>query len=148
MFGLQGIGLPEVLVCLIFGVLLAVGIFGISWIIRRGRRQKEPQPKRPQATRQTVGRAPTVSPTTRPRPASPFADAEQQVEALRRQVASGLLTEEECKAQMRDLMVEDANGNWWMVGYETGEWYRHDGTDWVRADPPIARSDERSAGGA
>jgi hypothetical protein len=63
-------------------------------------------------------------------------------------VAGGLLTEEECKAQMRDLMVEDANGNWWMVGYETGEWYRHDGTDWVRADPPIARSDERSAGGA
>jgi hypothetical protein len=61
---------------------------------------------------------------------------------LRRQVADGLLTEEECKARMRELMVEDSDGNWWMVGYETGEWYRHDGTDWIQADPPLAHSDE------
>jgi hypothetical protein len=61
---------------------------------------------------------------------------------LRRQVADGLLTEDECKARMRELMVEDSDGNWWMVGYETGEWYRHDGTDWIQANPPLAHSDE------
>jgi len=65
-----------------------------------------------------------------------FAEVEREVAKLRQQVAAGRLTEEACKARMRELMVEDADGNWWMVGYETREWYRHDGTDWVRADPP------------
>jgi hypothetical protein len=55
---------------------------------------------------------------------------------LRQDLAAGRLTEEQFKARLRELMVEDEEGNWWMVGYETGEWYRHDGTDWVRADPP------------
>ena len=69
-------------------------------------------------------------------PPSPFADVERKVEMLRRQVAQGILTDEECQAWMRDLMVEDADGSWWMVGYETGKWYRHNGTDWVQVDPP------------
>jgi hypothetical protein len=128
-------GWIEVLVILIFGVLLVVGI---SWIVRRGRERKTPQPERPQATRLAAERTPTESTATQPRLASPFADVERQVKVLRRQVTDGLLTEDECKTRMRDLMVEDAAGNWWMVGYETGEWYRHDGNDWVRADPPIA----------
>ncbi len=136
-------GLIEVFIILIFGVLL---VAGVSWIIRRGREQKTPQPEHPQATRQAAERTPTGSPTTRPRPAGPFANVERQVEVLRRQVTDGLLAEEECKARMHDLMVEDADGNWWMVGYETGEWYRHDGIDWVRADPPAARGDGRSTG--
>ena len=45
------------------------------------------------------------------------------------------VTEVECKAQMRDLMIEDADGNWWMMGYEIGEWYYHDGSGWMQADP-------------
>lgn len=65
-----------------------------------------------------------------------FAQVEQQISKLRQELETGRLTEEECKAQMRELMVEDEQGNWWMVGYETGEWYRHDGDDWGRADPP------------
>jgi hypothetical protein len=67
----------------------------------------------------------------------PFAGVARQVEELRQRVSAGRLTEDACKAKMRELMVEDANGDWWMVGYETGEWYRHDGSDWVRADPPV-----------
>jgi hypothetical protein len=65
-----------------------------------------------------------------------FAQVENEVAKLRQDVAAGRLTEEQFKAQLREMMVEDADGNWWMVGYETGEWYRHDGTDWVRADLP------------
>ena len=133
-----------IFISLIFGVLLAVGI---SWAIRRARKRKTPHPERPQPIRQAAEKTLTVSPTTRPRLAAPFADVERQVEVLRRQVAGGLLTEEDCKARMRDLMVEDSEGNWWMVGYETGEWYRHDGTGWVQAVPVVAHSDERSVGG-
>ena len=65
-----------------------------------------------------------------------FVQVEKEVVKLRQDVAAGRLAEEQFKAQLREMMVEDTDGNWWMVGYETGEWYRHDGTDWVRADPP------------
>jgi hypothetical protein len=65
-----------------------------------------------------------------------FADVEREVARLRQEQAAGRLSEEEFKGRLRELMVQDAQGTWWMVGYETGEWYRHDGNDWVRADPP------------
>jgi hypothetical protein len=65
-----------------------------------------------------------------------FSEVEQVVAKLRQDLAAGRLTEEQFKARLRELMVQDEQGNWWMVGYETGGWYRHDGTDWVRADPP------------
>ncbi len=71
-----------------------------------------------------------------------FDDVEREVAGLRQDLDAGRLNEEQFKTRLRELMVEDAGGNWWMVGYETGEWYRHDGDDWVRADPP----DKKPAG--
>ncbi len=68
-----------------------------------------------------------------------FAEVEQVVAKLRQDLAAGRLTEEQFKARLRELMVQDEQGNWWMVGYETGEWYRHDGTDWVPDHPPLAQ---------
>lgn len=65
-----------------------------------------------------------------------FAEVERMVAKLRQDLAAGRLTEEQFKAQLRGMMVEDEAGNWWMVGYETGQWYRHDGTDWVLDQPP------------
>jgi hypothetical protein len=65
-----------------------------------------------------------------------FAEVEREVAKLRQDLTAGRLTEEQFKARLREMMVEDEQGNWWMVGYETGQWYRHDGTDWVRANPP------------
>ena len=65
-----------------------------------------------------------------------FAEVERVVAKLRQDLAAGRLTEEQFKTRLREMMVQDEEGNWWMVGYETGEWYRHDGTDWVRAEPP------------
>jgi hypothetical protein len=65
-----------------------------------------------------------------------FAEVEREVAKLRQEVAAGRLTDEQFKARLRELMVQDEHGDWWMVGYESGQWHRHDGTDWVRADPP------------
>ncbi len=65
-----------------------------------------------------------------------FQEVEFQAAALRQQVAQGRISEPLCRERMRDLMVQDTHGNWWMVGYESGSWFRHDGRDWVRADPP------------
>ncbi len=65
-----------------------------------------------------------------------FAQIEAEVSRLRQDLAANRLTEEQFKARLRELMVEDEQGNWWMMGYETGQWYLHDGSGWVRADPP------------
>lgn len=65
-----------------------------------------------------------------------FQEVESQAAVLRQQVAQGLISEAHCRARMRELMLQDPHGNWWMVGYESGSWFRHDGRDWVRADPP------------
>ena len=65
-----------------------------------------------------------------------FAEVEREVTKLRQDVAAGRLAEDQFKARLREMMVEDEEGNWWMVGYETSEWYRHDGTDWVTDQPP------------
>jgi hypothetical protein len=65
-----------------------------------------------------------------------FAQVEAEVARLRGELASGELSADQFKAQLQELMVQDATGKWWMIGYETNQWYVHDGANWVRADPP------------
>jgi tetratricopeptide (TPR) repeat protein len=33
-------------------------------------------------------------------------------------------------------MIEDEQGQWWILGYESGLWYYHDGKQWVQSEPP------------
>lgn len=65
-----------------------------------------------------------------------FSQVEAEYTQLKGQFEAGSLTEEQFKSQLQDLMLQDEAGDWWVIGYETGQWYRHDGTDWVRVDPP------------
>lgn len=63
-----------------------------------------------------------------------------QVEAafaeLKGHYEAGDLTEEEFKAELQKLMIQDEQGRWWMIGYETSQWYYHDGEKWVQEEPP------------
>jgi hypothetical protein len=68
-----------------------------------------------------------------------FEQAKKRFKQLKNQFESGTLSESEFKTQLEELMVQDGVGNWWMIGYETEQWYRNDGTDWVQADPPAIR---------
>jgi hypothetical protein len=77
-----------------------------------------------------------------PRLARRFADVERQADILRRQITSGRMTESEGKARMRELMIAGPDGRWWMVGYRSGAWYRHDGSDWAQAEPPWLAGDK------
>lgn len=69
-----------------------------------------------------------------------FAKVEAKFKELKRKYDAGLITEEEFKAKLEELMIEDEEGKWWIIGYETGQWYYHDGERWVRSEPPrVAR---------
>jgi hypothetical protein len=65
-----------------------------------------------------------------------FRQAEQRLKQLKTQFEAGTLTETDLKAKLEDLMIRDEQGHWWMIGYETGRWYRHDGTNWEQSDLP------------
>lgn len=71
-----------------------------------------------------------------------FRQANEEFKRLKARFETGELTEAEFKERLRDLMVQDEGGAWWMIGYETERWYRHDGTSWVQADPPVSPPQE------
>jgi hypothetical protein len=68
-----------------------------------------------------------------------FTIVEAEVDRLKQDLAAGRLTEAQFRARLRELMVQDEHGYWWMVHSETGQWYCHDGTNWTRANLPGRR---------
>jgi len=65
-----------------------------------------------------------------------FRQAEQEYHRLKAQYDAGQLSEERMRAALSDLMVQDDQGRWWVLGYETGTWYVHDGEKWIPGEPP------------
>ena len=66
----------------------------------------------------------------------------QQIEAeyrkLKAQFVAGQLSEEELRSRVTQFMVEDDQGRWWSIGYETGQWYYYDGENWAPGTPPAS----------
>ena len=67
-----------------------------------------------------------------------FSQVAAEFSKLKAQYDAGALTEADFKARLQDLMIQDEQGRWWMIGYETGRWYVHDGENWVQREPPSA----------
>lgn len=65
-----------------------------------------------------------------------FSVVEKEAARLRKQFKAGKLSLEALQAKLWELMVQDANGVWWMVGTESGRWYRYDGANWQPGTPP------------
>src|SRR6266542_1988229 len=63
-----------------------------------------------------------------------FRQVENKFKRLKAQFEAGTLTEAEFKTKLEDLMIRDEQGSWWMIGYETELWYRHNGMNWVQTD--------------
>jgi hypothetical protein len=68
-----------------------------------------------------------------------FNQAEKRFKQLKAKFEAGELADTEFKKQLEELMIQDERGYWWMIGYETEQWYRNDGTDWMQSDPPAIR---------
>ncbi len=85
----------------------------------------------------------------RPLIGDPFTDVEQQAAQLRALVAAGQLSEAQLEAYRVQMMVQDGEGQVWMVGAKPGQWHRFDGAKWVPDSPPRRggrRSVSRSRG--
>jgi hypothetical protein len=65
-----------------------------------------------------------------------FAQVEEQVKKLRQQLAAGKINLKKFQEKAQELMIQDSQGVWWMVGSESGTWYRYDGAGWMQATPP------------
>lgn len=65
-----------------------------------------------------------------------FREVDRRYAELKQRQESGGLTQEEFDEQLKQLMVQDEEGRWWVKSRSAGEWYYHDGTDWIKDMPP------------
>ena len=82
-----------------------------------------------------------------PPPGSRFIGAEQEYQRLKKIFSnrSGTLTETQ-KSLLHDIMVQDEQGRWWTIGYETGQWYFNDGEKWIPSTPPTTEYPSSTSG--
>ncbi len=65
-----------------------------------------------------------------------FQEAERAYQDLRAQFTAGKLTSSDFEAQVSKLKLQDADGRWWQIGVQSGDWYVHDGQKWAKSKPP------------
>ncbi len=64
-----------------------------------------------------------------------FRHVEEEYYKLRGRFSVGRLSESEFDAALHDLVIQDPQGQYWMIGANTGNWYFYDGADWVEGNP-------------
>lgn len=62
-------------------------------------------------------------------------NAEDEYFRLRGQYVSRRITKEEFDTALKQLMLQDEGGRYWMIAAETGKWHVYEGGTWVEADP-------------
>jgi hypothetical protein len=65
-----------------------------------------------------------------------FREVDRVYAELKQRQESGDLTQEEFDEQLKQLMVQDEEGRWWVKSRRTGEWHYYDGTTWIKDTPP------------
>jgi hypothetical protein len=66
----------------------------------------------------------------------PFRKVEDEYSRLKEQLTSGRITQAQFESAVHNLMFQDSEGRYWMVGAESGKWYMYNGQTWMRALPP------------
>ena len=64
-----------------------------------------------------------------------FKKAEDEYFLLKGKLAAERITHDQFEAQLQNLMLQDAEGHYWMLGVDSGRWFRHDGAQWIEASP-------------
>jgi len=71
--------------------------------------------------------------------AQQFRETKRQVAILRQRQQQGQIDPNQLQAELQNYQIYDPQGNWWMVGYETDNWYRFNNMtqQWEEAQPPV-----------
>jgi pSer/pThr/pTyr-binding forkhead associated (FHA) protein len=65
-----------------------------------------------------------------------FVEAQRQFWSLRDLYERGKLDEQAYRLALKEIIVQDNVGSYWMLGADSGEWYRHEEGGWIQRDPP------------
>jgi hypothetical protein len=65
-----------------------------------------------------------------------FEETQHRFFLLKGQLAAGRITREQFEAARQELTITDAQGHYWALGADDGQWYIYDGQNWVRGVPP------------
>ncbi len=66
---------------------------------------------------------------------SKFKETENKYIELKSSLDSGSITSEDLKVKLKQMMIRDDEGNYWMIGSNTGKWYIYNGSDWKEKNP-------------
>jgi hypothetical protein len=69
-----------------------------------------------------------------------FQEADRRYVEIRRCYEAGDLTDEEFDEELKQLMVQDQEGRWWVKSRTTGDWHYYDGTTWIKDTPPVYKA--------
>jgi hypothetical protein len=64
-----------------------------------------------------------------------FKQVEDEYFRLKGQLATGRITPEQFEAALKPLMLQDAQGRYWMLGSKSATWKVYERDQWVEADP-------------
>ena len=67
-----------------------------------------------------------------------FSQVEDEYFKLKGKLATGHITQAQFDVALKALMIQDAQGRWWIIGANDSQWYVNDGTRWVQAEPPAS----------
>src|SRR5215210_4426431 len=69
-----------------------------------------------------------------------FEEVDRRYAHLKQRHEAGNITDQELNEQLQRLMVQDQRGRWWTKARKSGEWHYHDGSAWVKGNPPGVQS--------
>lgn len=71
-----------------------------------------------------------------------FERVEARFAELKGELSRGNITAEEMRNELKELMIKDEVGNYWMIGGKSGQWYYYNGSKWIRKDPEYLQEEE------
>ncbi len=64
-----------------------------------------------------------------------FKETEEKYRDLKDKLSRAEITPDEMKNELKNMMVLDENGSYWMIGGKSGKWYVYNGTEWKEDNP-------------
>ena len=74
-------------------------------------------------------------------------EIERRLYLLKQKYNAGAISVDQFEAEVKKLHFRDRYGTAWMIGAQSGQWYYHDGQQWVQAEPPRSQPPTRSGSG-